>query len=233
MIKVTKEPIQVVIAADVVGLKCGAVMASSVSIAPSSSSFQEWCAAQVAAIPSAGMAGGETRREAVRKMLRAGGFKPAGRNKPAQEYLLRTVTENGSLPSIFNAVDALNVISVKSGLPISLLAADRIGPRAVVRYGQAGERFVFNRSGQELELDGLICVCAATEEPLGTPIKDSMLGKVTESDHEVLAVIYAPAESVGSDELCTWCQQLELAIQQACSAAAIQHWIAETAANRA
>src|SRR5687768_15672382 len=98
------EPVHVGIA-EVTGLQCGIVTANGLSIGPSSASFQEWCAAEVVPVRVTGMAGGEPRREAVRKMLRAGGFKPAGRNKPAQEYLLRTVTENGSLPSILNAVD--------------------------------------------------------------------------------------------------------------------------------
>lgn len=216
------QPVHVVITADVTGLKCGLVQANGLTISPSSPSFQEWCVAEVGTVRAAGMAGGELRREAVRKMLRAGGFKPAGRNKPAQEYLLRTLTENGSLPSILNAVDALNVISVKSGLPISLLAAERTGPSAVVRYGRADERFVFNRSGQELELEGLICICGTNDQPLGTPIKDSMLGKVSETDRDVVAVLYAPEEAVATDELLDWCRQLESAIQQGCSPAGTQ-----------
>src|SRR5262245_13146155 len=44
-------------------------------------------------------------REAVRQLLRHGGFKPTGRSKPASEYLLRTVGE-AKLSSINLAVDA-------------------------------------------------------------------------------------------------------------------------------
>jgi hypothetical protein len=33
-------------------------------------------------------------REAVRALLRHGGFKPTGRSKPASEYLLKAVREN-------------------------------------------------------------------------------------------------------------------------------------------
>src|SRR4029079_3798290 len=114
--------------------------------------------ARTASVLKEGMAGGEPRREAVRRKLRAGGFKPGRPNKPAQEYLLRTLTEGGSLPAILNVVDALNVISVQSGLPISLLAIERLGSQAIVRYGKPGEKFIFNRSGQELDVEGLICV---------------------------------------------------------------------------
>ncbi len=216
-------PVKVTIAGNVEGLRLGIVVAHHMTIAPAQSSFREWCAAKISAVVQNGMSGGEQRREAVRAMLRAGGFKPAGRNKPAQEYLFRTAAETGALPVILNAVDALNVISLESGLPISLLAADRVGSQAVVRYGQPGEQFVFNRSGQELDVEGLICVCAADDQPtrpLGTPIKDSMIGKVSESDHDVLAVLYAPSASVSTEELAQWSHQLALAFRQICPEAA-------------
>src|SRR4051812_17159559 len=49
-------------------------------------------------------------RDAVRVMLRHGGFKPAGRSKPASEYLIRAVTD-GALASINVAVDVCNIVS--------------------------------------------------------------------------------------------------------------------------
>ena len=59
-------------------------------------------------------------RNAVRELLRHGGYKPTGRGKPASEYLLRAVGE-GALSSINAAVDACNVASLHSGLPISVV----------------------------------------------------------------------------------------------------------------
>src|SRR6185312_1576641 len=59
-------------------------------------------------------------RGAVRELLRHGGYKPTGRGKPASEYLLRAVGE-GALTSINAAVDACNVASLHSGLPISVV----------------------------------------------------------------------------------------------------------------
>ena len=210
--------VSVTIAPAVRGLKLGLVHGFGLRIGPSPVAFREWCVAEAAELLKTGMAGGEKRREAIRKMLRAGGFKPAGRNKPAQEYLQRTLTIDG-FPEILNAVDAINIVSLKSRLPISLLAAERFDGHARVRYGQPGEQFVFNRSGQALELDGLLCVCAGVDEtskPLGSPIKDSMFGKVTEADHTVLAVIYAPADDVPSDELRHWTEQLARTFQLGC-----------------
>lgn len=211
----------VTIAPQVQDVSLGIVVAHGIQIGPSPAALQEWSAVHVASVLQNGMAGGEPRREAVRAMIRAGGFKPAGRNKPAQEYLLRTITEAGAIPAILNAVDILNVISLKSGLPISLLAANRIGPHATLRYGLPEEKFVFNKSGQELDIHGLICICATdgpSVTPLGSPIKDSMQGKVTETDQDVVAFIYAPATVVTANELSHWSQQLAEALHQYCQA---------------
>ena len=63
-------------------------------------------------------------RLAVRDLLRHGGFKPTGRNKPASEYLIKAA--NGGLRSTINlAVDACNAVSLHSGLPISVVDAER------------------------------------------------------------------------------------------------------------
>src|SRR5688572_16470212 len=66
-------------------------------------------------------------REALRRLLRHGGFKPTGRSKPASEYLLRAAGE-GKLTSINLAVDACNVVSLHSGLPISVVDLDLAVP---------------------------------------------------------------------------------------------------------
>src|SRR6266852_959540 len=66
----------------------------------------------------------DTVRETVRQLLRHGGFKPTGRSKPASEYLLKAVGE-GRLSTINLAVDACNVVSLHSGLPISVVDLHR------------------------------------------------------------------------------------------------------------
>src|SRR5205814_1097474 len=59
-------------------------------------------------------------RDAVRRLLRHGGFKPSGRSKPASEYLVRAVGD-GALGTINAAVDVCNIVSLHSGLPISVV----------------------------------------------------------------------------------------------------------------
>src|SRR5215212_8369808 len=64
-------------------------------------------------------------RAAVRDLLRRGGFKPAGRGKPASEYLAAAFAED-RFPRINALVDTCNVVSLHTGLPISLVDVDRL-----------------------------------------------------------------------------------------------------------
>src|SRR5688572_16736252 len=73
-------------------------------------------------------------REAVRALLRHGGFKPTGRSKPASEYLLNAARD-GRLATINPAVDVCNAVSLHSGLPVSVVDMDRA--RAPLRVGVA------------------------------------------------------------------------------------------------
>src|SRR5262245_16803593 len=55
----------------------------------------------------------DTVRAEIRQLLRHGGFKPAGRSKPASEYLHAAHAER-RFPTINAAVDACNVASLCS-----------------------------------------------------------------------------------------------------------------------
>jgi len=137
-------------------------------------------------------------KEAVRGMLRRGGFRPSGRNKPASEYLAQAARE-GRFPRINNLVDVNNLVSLESGLPISMLDVDAVGESAEIRYGREGEKYVFNAAGQEIDLAGLVCVCRAgggAGVPLGNPVKDSMAGKIKEGTGGVVGVIYGSSKAI-------------------------------------
>ncbi|MFZ4469770.1 MAG: phenylalanine--tRNA ligase beta subunit-related protein [Pirellula sp.] len=157
----------------------------------------------------------EARREAVRALLRKGGFKPSGRSKPAQEYLARCLDES-KFPRVHPAVDCLNAISVRSGIPISMLDRAAFSDRMLIRLGKPGESYVFNSVGQELDLENLIVVCGGSDEqkPLGTPVKDSMAGKIDETVSRIVCILYAPQESVSALWLEQWALMLQTSIQQ-------------------
>jgi DNA/RNA-binding domain of Phe-tRNA-synthetase-like protein len=93
-------------------------------------------------------------RESIRALLRHGGFKPTGRSKPASEYLIKAVRD-GQLRPINLAVDVCNAVSLHSGLPISVVDLDRVRPPLSVAVAAEGASYVFNASGQTMELAGL------------------------------------------------------------------------------
>ncbi|RME75278.1 MAG: hypothetical protein D6785_15030, partial [Planctomycetota bacterium] len=86
----------------------------------------------------------EERRKKVRDMLRHGRYKPTGRGKPANEYLLREALKE-NFPRINSFVDINNFISLKYILPISLWDLDKAGVREYeIRRGKKGESYIFN-----------------------------------------------------------------------------------------
>ena len=127
-------------------------------------------------------------KKAVRDVLRTRGYKPAGRGKPASEYLAG-MARKGAFPVISALVDINNLVSLESGLPISVLDLGRFEAGPVLRFGAEGERYVFNHTGQEIDLKGLLVVCDG-DVARGTPVKDSMATKVGDETEDVLAVIY-------------------------------------------
>ena len=133
----------------------------------------------------------ESHRLAVRDMLRHWGHKPAGRGKPAAEYLVRAV-DRGELGSINLAVDICNVISLHSNHSIALVDLERARPPFRVDRGPESAGYVFNPSGQEMSLDGLICLFDA-EGPCGNPVKDAQRVKTDDSTTRTLTVIWGVA----------------------------------------
>lgn len=130
----------------------------------------------------------EAVRQAVRDVLRGRGYKPTGRGKPASEYLLRAASE-GALGSINAAVDACNVVSLHSGLPISVVDLDRASGTLRIDVPEAGARYVFNASGQEIDVAGLPCVFDA-DGPCANAVRDSHRTKTHDGTTRTLSVVW-------------------------------------------
>jgi DNA/RNA-binding domain of Phe-tRNA-synthetase-like protein len=141
-------------------------------------------------------------RESVRALLRHGGFKPTGRSKPASEYLLKAVREGG-LSSINLAVDACNIVSFHSGLPISVVDLDKAREPLRVGITPAGASYVFNASGQTIDLAGLLCLIDA-EGPCANAVKDAQRTKTTSESRRTLSLIWGtsalPGRSAKAEE---------------------------------
>jgi DNA/RNA-binding domain of Phe-tRNA-synthetase-like protein len=127
-------------------------------------------------------------REAVRALLRHGGFKPTGRSKPASEYLLKAKREQ-NLTSINRCVDICNAVSLRSGLPISVIDLDRA--REPLRIGLApqGASYVFNASGQTIDLGGLLCLFDA-DGPCACAVKDAQRIKTNGQTRRTLSIVW-------------------------------------------
>lgn len=127
-------------------------------------------------------------RTDVRGMLRQAGYKPSGRGKPASEYL-RGAAAEGGLTEINLAVDLGNVVSLHSGLPISVVDLDRLRPPLRVRVADEDAAYVFNSTGQEIRLRGLLCLHDA-EGPCANAVKDAMRTKTGEATQQVLCLLW-------------------------------------------
>jgi DNA/RNA-binding domain of Phe-tRNA-synthetase-like protein len=133
----------------------------------------------------------EAVRAAVRDLLRHGGYKPTGRGKPASEYLVRAAAE-GALGAINPAVDACNAVSLHSGFPISVVDLDRARGPFRIGIAPAGASYVFNASGQEIDLAGLLCLFDA-EGPCANAVRDAQRTKTRAATRATLSVVWGCA----------------------------------------
>jgi DNA/RNA-binding domain of Phe-tRNA-synthetase-like protein len=140
----------------------------------------------------------ETVRDAVRALLRHGGFKPTGRSKPASEYLLKAATESG-LSHINLAVDVCNAVSLHSGLPISVVDLHRTSGPLRVAVAEPGTSYVFNASGQSIELGGLLCLFDS-QGPCANAVKDAQRTKTTADTRETLTILWGTQNLPGRAE---------------------------------
>lgn len=169
----------------------GKIVVKNCVVMESEDSFKNKISKYIKLMPE--MEFNETLKKRVRDMLRFGKYKPSGRGKPASEYLWESAKE-GKFPFINNFVDALNFVSLKSGLPISLIDNEKAGTMNFrIRRGSNGEKYVFNQSGQILDLEDLLLTATLEKnEPVATPVKDSQKTKIDEKSKEITAIIYSP-----------------------------------------
>ena len=153
----------------------------------------DWLKALLGLDAAAPLRSDDTVRAAVRDLLRHGGYKPTGRSKPASEYLLKAAQEG--MASINAAVDACNVVSLHSGLPISVVDLDRARPPFRVALAPEGASYVFNASGQQIDLAGLLCLFDA-DGPCANAVKDSQRTKTGDATWRTLSLVWG-ARSLG------------------------------------
>ncbi|HEU5056284.1 MAG TPA: phenylalanine--tRNA ligase beta subunit-related protein [Kofleriaceae bacterium] len=150
--------------------------------------------------PPAPVTSSDEVRQKIRALLKAGGFKPTGRSKPASEYLLAAAP----LRSINLAVDACNAVSLHSGLPISVVDLDRVHPPLRVGLAPPGATYVFNPSGQVIDVANLLCLIDA-EGPCANAVKDAQRSKTDGATRRTLSLLWSSRELPKRGEAaCRW-----------------------------
>ena len=157
----------------------------------------EWLIGWLQLDSAAPVSRSEELRKDVRDLLRHGGYRPTGRGKPACEYLVKAA-ENGRLGSINMAVDCCNAASLHGGLPISVVDLDRAAAPYSVDIAKDCE-YVFNASGQVIDLDGLLCLFDAAG-PCANAVKDSHRTKTTPDTTRTLSVVWGTVAHQGHTE---------------------------------
>jgi len=125
----------------------------------------------------------------VRAMFREWDMDPS-KYRPSSEALLRRVVQGKGLYRVSNVVDICNLGSIEVGWPFGCYDRSRIRAPIVFRHGAGGESYE-GIGKRTWHLDGRP-VLADPTGPFGSPISDSTRSMITESVHEILAVIYAP-----------------------------------------
>jgi DNA/RNA-binding domain of Phe-tRNA-synthetase-like protein len=112
------------------------------------------------------------------------------KTRPAGEALLRRVLHGEELPSISNVVDAYNLASVKTIIPISGFDLDRIAPPFQVRFAGESESFTGIGMKTSILLKSNMLVLADVKRVLCTyPHRDC--------DHTKIAMTTRNVEVVG------------------------------------
>ena len=138
---------------------------------------------------------GDAVRAAVRELLRKGGFKPTGRSKPASEYLLGAARQQG-ICSINLAVDACNASSLHSGLPISVVDLALAAEPLRVAIAPEGASYVFNASGQVIDIGGLLCLFDE-QGPCANAVKDAQRTKTGPHTRSTLSLVWGTLQLPG------------------------------------
>ena len=149
----------------------------------------------------------DTTKVVVRDLLRHGGFKPAGRSKPCSEYI-RSAAGKSRFPLINPAVDATNIAALHGCIPVSTVDLDRTSGDLRVGIAAPGSSYVFNPSGQTIDLTGLLCLHDG-DGPCANAVKDAQRTKTDAETTRTLTLIWGTIALPGrAAAVCAWHEDL-------------------------
>jgi DNA/RNA-binding domain of Phe-tRNA-synthetase-like protein len=159
--------------------------------------------------------------EAAAILAARAGYKTLGKDparyRGSAEALLRRVIAGKGLPRINNVVDAINLVSVESRLPVGLYDLSHVHGDIIFRAGRAGETYK-GIGKYDLNLEGLP-VFSDAAGPHGSPTSDSERTMVTLATKQVIAIIISFG---GPETLPRWGRQMIEILQKHASGKSIQ-----------
>jgi DNA/RNA-binding domain of Phe-tRNA-synthetase-like protein len=113
------------------------------------------------------------------------------KTRPSGEALLRRVLHGEELPTISTAVDAYNLASMKTIIPISGFDRNKLYPPFNVRFAENGEPFTGIGMQKPMALTSNMLVFADTQRVLCIyPHRDADQTKITPNTRNILLVAY-------------------------------------------
>jgi len=112
------------------------------------------------------------------------------KTRPASEALIRRVLSGRPMPTINTLVDAYNIASIRSGVPIAAFDTDRLKGATRMRFARAGEKFLGIGMEKDTALRGVEVVLEDDEGLTAIyPYRDAERTKVTSLTTKVALLI--------------------------------------------
>ncbi|KXB05202.1 tRNA synthetase subunit beta, partial [candidate division MSBL1 archaeon SCGC-AAA382A03] len=112
------------------------------------------------------------------------------KTRPASEALVRRVLQGKKLPIINTLVDAYNLASLKSGIPLAAFDCSTLEGSLEMRFARKGEKFRGIGMSKTMELAGGEIIITDSEKTIAIyPYRDSEETKITTETSDVLLMV--------------------------------------------
>ena len=137
---------------------------------------------------------------AYRDFFWSGGVDPT-KTRPASEALVRRILSGGKLPQISTAVDAYNLASARSGIPIAAFDAGELAGDLELRFARDGERFFGIGMEKPVVLPPNQVIMTDPEQVIAIyPYRDSDATKVTPQTRNI-RIVTCGVPKIGREKL--------------------------------
>ncbi|MCQ5375312.1 MAG: phenylalanine--tRNA ligase beta subunit-related protein [Methanomassiliicoccales archaeon] len=110
--------------------------------------------------------------------------------RPASEALIRRVLQNKPIPSVNALVDAYNLASIRSGIPLAAFDKRTVEGDLYMRFAKKGEQFLGIGMKEPIELTGNEIVVSDSKKLIAIyPYRDSDATKVTENTKDIILMV--------------------------------------------